>query len=395
MLPQPNSTLSASDLPYFHKDMKPYDQGFVTVSEDPPHALHYREFGNPKGEPLMVLHGGPGYYAPDGWAGMFNPNRYRIILFDQRGCGRSEPKTSENAEAGLADNDTGHLVEDIEKLRAHLGIEGPMHVFGGSWGSTLAMAYGMEHPDHVASLILRGIFLCRDKDLKPFYQGNAANLNDRSPEGAYKAFEDYSLPDNLKQEVRQAWQNYVNVIEPKDRGDMIAAYAEIFKNPPSAAKLEEAVKAWSVWEGITSHLVPDVQGAKEFGDPTLALSFARTENHYFMNGGFLGGEGEGNRGQDYLVENAARLKNIPHIYVVHGIYDQVCPKFQADEMVNAMRQAGIKVDYRETEAGHSMLERETARQLADIMDRMPELPGYEKSHVQRAREQEGQSRQVS
>lgn len=392
---QPNSTLPARELPYFHKDMQPYDQGDVTVSENPPHSLHYREFGNPKGEPLMVLHGGPGYYAPDSWAGLFNPNRYRIILFDQRGCGQSNPKTAEDSVAGLAENDTPHLVEDIEKLRGHLGINGSMHVFGGSWGSTLAMAYGMEHPDHVASLTLRGIFLCRDKDLKPFYQGNAADLNDRTPEGAYKAFEEYSIPENLKQEVRNAWKEYVEVIPQEQRHDMIAAYAEIFKNPPSDEKLEQAVKAWSVWEGITSHLVPDVEGAKEFGDPNLALSFARTENHYFMNGAFLGGDGEGNRGQNYLVENAAKLKDIPHIYVVHGIYDQVCPKFQADEIVEAMRKAGIQVDYRETDAGHSMMERETARQLADIMDRMPEIPGYGKSHVQRAQASDGAARQVS
>jgi proline iminopeptidase len=333
------------------------------------HKIYWEEYGNPKGEPVMFVHGGPGGGTAPVMARFFDPKRYRIILFDQRGCGKSTPNASDNnPTAALTDNTTAHLINDMQQLREALGITGKMHVFGGSWGSTLALAYAIAHPETVQTLILRGIFLCRRKDLDYFYQGNAA-MYDKNPQ-------DVSLPGTY-QCYPEAWKNYVEAIEASERGDMIKAYAKLFaKNPANekeAGQLVAAAKAWSVWEGITSYLAPEPSAVDKFADPDFAKAFARIENHYFMNGAFLSGIGEGNRNQNYILSNVDKIKNIP-VHIVHGRYDLVCPLFQAEDLVAALRSVGASnIAYRITPASHSMMERENALALTDIMDTLPPM----------------------
>jgi proline iminopeptidase len=343
--------------------------GHLSVSVNPRHEIHWEEYGNPAGEPVIFLHGGPGGGVQPILARFFNPERYRIVLFDQRGCGKSRPNASDHdAGPALADNTTGHSIADIQALRAQLGITGKAHVFGGSWGSTLALAYGIAHPEDVATLILRGIFLCRPKDLDYFYQGNAASYasdpyDTRLP-GTYLCYP-------------EAWKPFVEAIEPSERGDMVKAYARIFAEEPRTAEQRarqtRAALAWSVWEGATSYLAQDLSDLGKFAEPEFARAFARIENHYFMNGAFLGGTGEANRNQNFILENVGRIRDLD-IRVVHGRYDQVCPMFQAEELVHALRKVGAqRVDYRLTPAGHSMQERETQRVLTEIMDTLPPL----------------------
>jgi proline iminopeptidase len=324
------------------------------------HEIYWHEYGNPHGDPVMFLHGGPGGGTSPKQARFFNPRRYRIILFDQRGCGKSRPSVGshdpEEASAALQANTTDHLIADVEALRAHLGVNGPMHVFGGSWGSTLSLAYAINHPASVKTLILRGIFLCRRKDLDYFYQGNAAvwdaNKVDTSVPGTYLFFP-------------EAWKRFVEVIDPADRGDMVKAYAEIFENPRHP-RLEEAATAWSVYEGSTSYLAPE-KDLSSYAEPEFARAFARIENHYFMNGAFLGGT---DRDNNYLLENAGVIANakIP-VYIVQGIFDQVCPRFQADDLYAVLKDK-TKVTYILTTAGHSQFERETEKALTGIMDKL-------------------------
>lgn len=344
-------------------------EGNLSVSEHPPHTIAWQEYGNPKGEPVMFLHGGPGGGCAPFLSRFFDPERYRIILFDQRGCGKSRPSAADdNPSAALENNTSGHLIEDMETLRRELGIRGKMHLFGGSWGSTLAMAYAIEHPEHVQSLVMRGIFLCRKQDLDYFYQGNAAtyenNPNDHSVPGAYLMYP-------------EAWKRFVEVIPPEKRGDMVKAYAEIFARTPTNeaehAEQTAAAKAWSVWEGVTSYLSQDLRNLGKFEEPDFAKAFARIENHYFMNGAFLGGAGEQNRDNNYILKNVGKLKDIT-IRIVHGRADQVCPLFQAEELVSALKNAGAKdVQYHITSAGHSMLERENCVALTRMMDELPKM----------------------
>lgn len=343
-------------------------EGHLTVSEEPRHEIYWAEYGNPSGEPVLFVHGGPGGGTEPSLARFFDPARYRVLLFDQRGCGRSRPSAAVDPEGALRDNTTPHLIEDILALRRHRGITGKMHVFGGSWGSTLSLAYAIAHPDTVQTLILRGIFLCRTKDLDYFYQGNAATY----AEDPY----DTRLPGTY-QCYPEAWKAFVEVIAPEDRHDMVKAYAKIFaRKPENDAEREmqtRAAVAWSVWEGSTSYLAQDLSQLSHFAEPDFAKTFARIENHYFMNGAFLGGSGEQNRGQNYILENVARIKHIP-VHIVHGRYDLVCPMFQAEELVRALVAAGApRPDYRLTPAGHSMRERENHRELVDIMDHLPTM----------------------
>ncbi|HEY4372471.1 MAG TPA: prolyl aminopeptidase, partial [Burkholderiales bacterium] len=336
-----------------------YASGHLDV-QSAGHQIHWAEYGNPQGEPVLFVHGGPGGGTSAFMARYFNPARYRVVLFDQRGCGKSTPSaTADDAGPALTDNTTAHLIADIEKLRAHRNIAGQMHVFGGSWGSTLSLAYAIAHPENVRTLILRGIFLCRRKDIDFFYQGNAATYEDdpsdtRIP-GTYLNFP-------------EAWGDFVKVIPRAERHDMVAAYDRIFsRKPANDAELKqqvEAARAWSVWEGLTSYLAQDASKPGNFADTSFAKAFARIENHYFMNGAFLGGKsGEANRENNYLLENAAVLKDIP-VHIVHGRFDVVCPLFQAEELVAALTKAGnTRIDYRRTPAGHSMTERENCLAL--------------------------------
>src|SRR5882724_5426334 len=265
--------------------IEPFRTGFLRVSDV--HEIYFEESGNPDGKPAVFLHGGPGGGTDAKMRTFFDPKLYRIVLFDQRGCGKSRPYAS------LVDNTTWHLVEDIERLREHLGIERWL-VFGGSWGSTLALAYAESHPERVTELVLRGIFMLRRWELAWFYQdaGGAAAL----------------FPD--------LWEEYLQPIPPAERGDLMAAY---YRRLTSAdpATLTAAARAWSIWEGATSNLRFKPEAVAQFGDPTYAAAFARIECHYFVNRGFL-------RSDAQLLEDVGRIRAIPGT-IVQGRYDVVCP----------------------------------------------------------------------
>jgi proline iminopeptidase len=309
-----------------HPIRKPHRSGRLEVSGV--HEIYYEESGNPHGKPAVFLHGGPGGATDPKMRGFFDPERYRIVLFDQRGCGKSTPNAS------LEENTTWDLVGDIERLREHLGIEKWL-VFGGSWGSTLALAYAETHPERVTELVLRGIFLLRPWELKWFYQDER---------GAAMLFPDL-------------WKNYLEVIPPQERGDMMAAYHRRLTSTDRKV-LEHAAAAWSVWESATSflHLNPDYM--KKFGDPTFAAAFARIECHYFVNGGFLRSENE-------LIDNVGRIRHIPTV-IVQGRYDVVCPMRSAWDLHEAWPEADLRVV---PDAGHSAFEPGNLHELVLATDR--------------------------
>ena len=269
-------------MPDLYPDILPYAVHRLAVDER--HALHVEECGTAKGLPALFLHGGPGAGCEPYHRRFFDPSRYRVVLFDQRGAGRSLPH------ADLTDNTTWHLVADIERIREHLGIDRWL-VFGGSWGSTLALAYAQRHPERVRALVVRGIFLCRDEEIRWFYQ-----------EGASRVFPDY-------------WEDFVAPVPVAERADMLHAYHRLLTGAHDIARMA-AAKAWSVWEGRTATLLPNEVVVKHFGDPHVALSLARIECHYFVNRAFL------RPGQ--LLAEAPRLAGIPGV-IVHGRYDLICP----------------------------------------------------------------------
>ncbi|MBP6876450.1 MAG: prolyl aminopeptidase [Phenylobacterium sp.] len=338
---------------------QPNRSGLLAVS--PGHKLYWEEYGNPDGEPVMFLHGGPGGACAPVMSRFFDPKRYRVILFDQRGCGKSEPTVaSAGAKVALADNTTDHLVADINALRDALSISGKMHVFGGSWGSTLAMVYAIRHPQNVASLILRGIFLGTKEDLLYMYQGNAAVFAqtpfELSEPGSYVTY-----PDE--------WKAFVEVIAASDRDDMMGAYKAIFDMTPATEAERErqlqAALAWSVWEGTISNMIPDTADAGKFGEADFALCFAQIEAHFFANQLFLE--------PDYIVRNADKLVGVP-THIVHGRFDQVCPLPQASRLAAALTDLGAPpATFVMTNAGHSAMERETAMALTAIMDGLPRI----------------------
>ena len=304
--------------------IEPFRHGFLKVSDI--HSLYFEQCGNPQGQPVVFLHGGPGGgLAPD-YRRFFDPEAYHVILFDQRGSGKSTPHAS------LEENTTWHLVSDIERLREHLGI-GKWMVFGGSWGSTLALAYAQTHPDRVRSLVLRGIFLCRPKEISWFYQ-----------EGASAIFPD-------------VWEEFVKVIPEGERGDMLEAYYRRLTSEDEAVRLE-AAQAWSVWEGSTSKLFPSQGLIDTFNDPHKALSLARIEAHYFKHNAFFDSE-------NYLLENVGRIRGIPAV-IVQGRYDVVCPMMSAWALHRAWPEAELKVI---GDAGHSMTEPGITDALVDATDR--------------------------
>lgn len=266
------------------------------------HTLYVEECGNPNGIPVVFLHGGPGAGCTENHRRYFDPNRYRIVLFDQRGCGRSKPH------AELAENTTPNLVADIERIRTHLGIEQWL-VFGGSWGSTLGLAYAETHPERVTGLVLRGIFLCRPRDIHWFYQ-----------DGASAIFPDY-------------WRDYLAPIADDERGDLLHAFHRLLTGDDELRRMA-AAKAWSVWEGRTATLLPDSATTDFFSDPHVALSLARIENHYFINNSFME--------PDQLCRDAGRLKDIPGI-IIHGRYDVVCPIEQAFALSDAWPEARLNI----------------------------------------------------
>jgi len=280
-----------------------------TLAVDQTHRLHLETCGTAQGLPVVFLHGGPGSGCEPWHRRFFDPAAYRIVLFDQRGCGRSRPHAS------LEDNTTAHLVSDMERIREHLGIERWV-VFGGSWGSTLALAYAEAHPERVLGLVLRGIFLCRPRDIHWFYQ-----------EGAGRLFPNY-------------WEDYLAPIPESERDDMVSAYYRRLTGEDEVARMA-AAKAWSEWEGRTATLLPNPGGVDHFRDPHVALSLARIECHYFMNQSFL----EPNQ----LLRDAHRLADIPGT-IVHGRYDVVCPLDQAHALHRAWPRAKLEII---PDAGHS------------------------------------------
>jgi proline iminopeptidase len=304
--------------------IEPYDHGRLPVS--PEHNLYYEQSGNPGGKPVVFLHGGPGIGTVPEFRSFFDPASYRIVLFDQRGAGRSTPHAS------LKENTTWHLVADIEKLRNHLGIESWV-VFGGSWGSTLALAYAETHPDRVRALVLRGIFLCRPREIRWFYQEGASAI----------------YPD--------VWEAYVSVIPEEERGDMLGAYYRRLTSADEHVRLE-AARAWSIWEASTSKLIPDPHLIEEFGDPHNALSLARIECHYFTHNTFFDTD-------NYLIENAHKIRHIPAV-IVQGRYDLVCPMMSAWELHQAWPEADFKII---ADAGHSSMEPGIRRALVEATDR--------------------------
>ena len=340
--------------------------GLLEVDRNPDHSLYWEEYGNPAGEPVMVLHGGPGGACSPVMARYFDPARYRIVLFDQRGCGKSMPTVAADGPAiALANNTTAHLIADIERLRDALGIAGQMHVFGGSWGSTLAMAYAIAHPEHCANLILRGIFLGAPEDLHFMYQGNAATF----AEAPYALTEPGSYVS-----YPEAWARFLAPIGAADRGDVMKAYKAIFDMVPTSdverRRQLGAALAWSVWEGTISNLIPDETDEGKFGEAAFALSFAQIEAHYFANRLFMA--------PDHIIDNAATLARIP-IHIVHGRFDLVCPLTQASRLIAALQAVGTQpATFVVTNAGHSAMERETALALTAIMDGLPPLDASSK-----------------
>ena len=264
----------------------PYHESQLKVSET--HTLWIEESGNPEGIPVVFLHGGPGAACEKYHRQFFDPQHYRIVLFDQRGCGRSTPH------AELLENTTQNLVADIEKIREQLKIDKWL-VFGGSWGSTLALVYAQTHPQRVTGLILRGIFLCRQRDIQWFYQDGTS----------------YIYPD--------LWQRYIKVIPENERDDIVAAYYKHLTSGDQTIQVD-AAKAWSVWEGSTSNLITKSEVLNHFSDDNIALSLARIECHYFVNNSFLR--------ENQILEDVSLLTNIPGV-IIHGRYDVVCPIEQA------------------------------------------------------------------
>jgi len=336
--------------------------GLLPVDQAPDHTLYWEEYGNPDGEPVMFLHGGPGGACAPTMSRFFDPARYRVILFDQRGCGKSQPTVAlAGATVALTKNTTDHLVDDINRLRDALGITGKMHVFGGSWGSTLSLVYAIRHPANVASLILRGIFLGAPEDLLFMYQGNAAVFA-QTPFALTEPGSYISYPDQ--------WKTFVEVIAPEHRANMMAAYKTLFDTTPANdAERDRQLNAaltWSVWEGTISNMIPDTSDPGKFGDADFALCFAQIEAHFCANHLFLE--------PDYIIRNIDKIASIA-THIVHGRFDQVCPLTQASRLIAAMEASGAPpATYVRTNAGHSAMEGQTVLALTAIMDGLPKAP---------------------
>lgn len=291
--------------------LEPFDRGFLKVSDL--HTIYYEQAGNPSGKPVVFFHGGPGGGLDPDYRRYFHPERYRVVLFDQRGSGQSTPH------AELRENTTWDLVADAERLREKLGID-KWQVFGGSWGSTLGLAYAQTHPERVTELVLRGIFLLRRKELLWFYQEGAS----------------WIFPD--------AWEEYLRPIPEVERGDLMSAYYRRLTSEDRAVRTA-AARAWAIWEGGTSRLVVDPSYLQRFGNDRFAEAFARIECHYFVHGGFF-------RSDAQLLEDVPKVAHLPCV-IVQGRYDVVCPAASAWALHR--RWPGSKLELI-PDAGHSMKE---------------------------------------
>jgi proline iminopeptidase len=319
-------TRSKTPASALYPTIRPFQKGYLRVS--PVHELYYEQCGNPEGKPAVFLHGGPGGGTDPGMRRFFDPKRYRIVLFDQRGCGASRPH------AELRGNTTWDLVGDIEALRVQLGIERWL-VFGGSWGSTLALAYSQRHPDRVTELVLRGIFLLRRTELEWFYQ---------NPLGAGSIYPDL-------------WQHYVAAIPEAERHDMMQAYYRRLTSEHAATRAA-AARAWAIWEGATSYLRANPGYLAKFDNPEYSSAFARIEAHYFVNRGFL-------QSDDQLLRDVGRIRAIPAV-IVQGRYDMVCPMRSAWDLHRAWPEAELRIV---GDAGHSAFEPGITRELVAATDR--------------------------
>jgi len=307
-----------------YPSIQPYNHFFLQVSDL--HRVYVEECGNPDGRPIVFLHGGPGGGCDAVYRRFFDPEKYRIVLFDQRGAGRSEPF------AELRENTTWDLVADIERIREHLGID-RWAVFGGSWGSTLSLAYAETHPERCTHLFLRGIFMIRKKEIDWFYQSGANRI----------------FPD--------AWEAYENHIPENERDDMLAAYHRRLTSEDRSVRME-AARIWSIWEGSCSRLHFDPSLVEKYGSEGFAEAFARIENHYFINRGFF-------QHDDQLLRNAHRLRGIPGV-IVHGRYDVVCPLANAWDLHRVWPEAELHII---PDAGHSVTEPGVRSKLIEYTDR--------------------------
>lgn len=295
----------------------PFNSDFISVDG---HEIYYEQCGNPNGKPAIFLHGGPGGGGSKTVRQFFDPKIYHIIVFDQRGCGRSKPHVL------LEKNTTWDLVSDIELIRNKLKINKWL-VFGGSWGSTLALAYAQSHPAAVSEMVLRGIFMLRKKELDWFYQEGASNI------------------------FPEAWGDFIGIIDEDKRNNLMGAYSEIFNGEDKKKSLDAAI-AWSRWEAACSSLDYSPERVKSFSSPEFALAFALIENHYFINGGFLEHENQ-------LLDGVDKIRSIPTI-IVQGRYDIVCPPTTALELANRWPEASLRMC---PFAGHSAFEEEISHEL--------------------------------
>jgi len=297
-----------------------------TISVSDVHTLYAEECGSQDGIPVLFLHGGPGAGIERYHRRFFDPERYRMILFDQRGSGKSVPH------ACLEDNTTQHLVEDIETLRRHFGID-KWIVFGGSWGSTLALVYAQTHPAQVKALVIRGIFMCRKKEIDWIYQ-----------EGASRIYPDF-------------WEDFIAPIPKEKRHDMVNAYYKILTGDNDIARMS-AAKAWSVWEGRTATLAIRSEVVEHFSHLHTALSVAMIECHYFVNNSFLE--------EDQILKNIDKIRHIP-TYIVQGRYDMICPMESAFELHKAWPESELTVV---KDAGHAASEPGIVNALVSIMNKL-------------------------
>jgi proline iminopeptidase len=307
----------------YYPEIEPYETGRLKVSEI--HELYYEQVGNPIGRPVVFLHGGPGGGIHPDHRRFFDPNHYRIILFDQRGSGKSTPI------AELRENDTWNLVKDIETIRQHLGVD-KWTVFGGSWGSTLALTYAITHPERTLALVLRGIFLCRPSEIHWFYQDGASQI----------------FPD--------VWDEYLKPIPKEEQNQLVKAYYKRLTDTDYNVRLE-AAKAWSKWEAATSRLIVSREAIDEFDDPDHAMSFARIECHYFINNAFFDTN-------NWILENVHKIRHIPG-FIVQGRYDVVCPAKSAWDLRKAWPEAKLIIT---PDAGHAAAETGTRSTLVEFMD---------------------------
>jgi proline iminopeptidase len=317
------SPVPTAALAQLYPPIEPFKHGLLDTGDG--HQVYWEMCGNPRGKPAVFLHGGPGGGCSPAHRQLFHPEKYCVLLFDQRGCGRSTPHAS------LQANTTWHLVDDIEKLRRMAGAEKWL-VFGGSWGSTLALAYAQTYPERVSELVLRGIFTVRREELLWYYQEGASWL----------------FPDE--------WEHFVAPIPPQQRHDLMGAYHRLLTGTDGPAKLAAAV-AWSRWEGRTITLLPDPDIDHQHGDPHYALAFSRIENHYFVNHGFMA-EGQ-------LLRDAGKLRRIPGV-IVQGRYDLATPAKTAWELHKAWPEAEFHLV---NDAGHAFKEPGILDRLVRATDR--------------------------